>query len=478
MSPAKVIYQLLAIVVALLSFSLLMACEGSSSAREEVKQSEEINQIPLEMANASVVTLFNVNEVVTAEATQVNDFLPLIPQEIRTGSCQANSQIVNEAYAWRCQVANEIFDPCLTAADGQTIVCGAVPMKQEGFKLHLSQPLPSPQVATKAIRPPLPWLVELADGIACWLTTDNLKVASQRVSYLCSDESKILGEPRRGEVWTARKVLLEKEQAGWQIKTSEWIDIFAIWRTVDPNYLIEEIGLKPDQIYMDITELAHSLQGRLVPPVLPNPEALPSLSGGPPHLRFSFEGEILAPWVNPSSERQLLIYPVAAYRQMSGSAGIHDIDQQIKRLQDLLAERPEQPGLPLPMLPPLGDEAPDPTTQLKYLDFESGSGIRFITRYTQGARPCNNEEIFYTFQGLTKDGRYYIALFYPISTWALPDNTDTIASEEIEKITADYSAYQQQLQEKLDRLGPADFTPTLSSLDAMVASLQLEKEAK
>src|SRR5688572_17785190 len=99
MSPAKVTYQLLAIVAALLSFSLLMACEGSSSAREEVKPGEEINQIPLEAANASVATLFNVKEVVTAESTQINDFLPLIPQEIRSGSCQANSQIVNEAYA-------------------------------------------------------------------------------------------------------------------------------------------------------------------------------------------------------------------------------------------------------------------------------------------------------------------------------------------------------------------------------------------
>jgi hypothetical protein len=163
---------------------------------------------------------------------------------------------------------------------------------------------------------------------------------------------------------------------------------------------------------------------------------------------------------------------------MSRSAGIYAIDQQIKRLQKLLAERPEQPGLPLPLLPPLGDEAPEPTIQLKYLDFESGSGIRFITRYTQGTRPCNNEEIFYTFQGLTKDGRYYITLFHPISTWALPDNADTMASEEIEKITANYAAYQQQLQEKLDGLGPADFTPALSSLDAMVASLQLKKKAK
>jgi hypothetical protein len=180
--------------------------------------------------------------------------------------------------------------------------------------------------------------------------------------------------------------------------------------------------------------------------------------------------------VNPSFERQLLIYPVAAYRQMSRSAGIHDIDQQIKWLQKLLAERPEQPGLPLPMLPPLGDKAPDPITQLKYLDFENGSGIRFITRYIHGARPCNNQDIFYTFQGLTRDGRYYISLFYPISTWALPDNADIIASEEIEKITTNYTAYQQQLQKKLDRLEATDFTPTLSDLDAMVASLQIKKE--
>jgi hypothetical protein len=60
----------------------------------------------------------------------------------------------------------------------------------------------------------------------------------------------------------------------------------------------------------------------------------------------------------------------------------------------------------------------------------------------------------------------------------LPDNADTIASEEIEKITANYAAYQRQLQEKLERLGPADFTPALSSLDDMVVSLQIEREDK
>jgi hypothetical protein len=71
-----------------------------------------------------------------------------------------------------------------------------------------------------------------------------------------------------------------------------------------------------------------------------------------------------------------------------------------------------------------------------------------------------------------------VALFYPISTWALPDNADTLAPEEAAKITTNYPTYRRQIQKKLNHLEPADFTPDLATLDGMVASLQLGPEAK
>jgi hypothetical protein len=476
---AKSVYQLFFIIPMLVFFNLLIACNDSTPAQGELNRGKEAGQFSFELVSSPMTSnLFQTDELVTVETTLVNEFLPLVPAEVRDGSCQANSRAVNEPYAWRCQVEGQIFDPCLTAADGQSIVCGADPLDWEGFKVNLNQPLPPPDSTPEKAQATMPWLIELADGVACRLTMGKTRIEGRRVTYLCSDDTQILGHPQQGSVWKAEKVVLDESYPGWQIKTLKWVDIFAIWQTVDPNSLVEEIGLSPDQVQMDISGLAHTLQGRVVPAVYPKPGELPALNEEPAHLRFNFDGEPLAPWVNPSFERQLLIYPVAAYRQLFQTAGLFDVDQQVKTLRRLLDERPQDGEKPLPLLPPLGQASPDLTAQVKYLDFKGGSGVRFIARFTQKARPCSNEEIFYTFQGLTADGRYYVALFYPISTWTLPDNTDTLAPEEVTKITANYQAYREQIQKDLNALNPADFTPDLSTLDAMVASLEIEPEGR
>lgn len=47
----------------------------------------------------------------------------------------------------------------------------------------------------------------------------------------------------------------------------------------------------------------------------------------------------------------------------------------------------------------------------QYLNFRSGSGILFLTQYSDELKPnpASNEELTLDFQGLTKDGRYYVA---------------------------------------------------------------------
>lgn len=59
--------------------------------------------------------------------------------------------------------------------------------------------------------------------------------------------------------------------------------------------------------------------------------------------------------------------------------------------------------------------------------FQNGTGIRFLTQYAQAPYPVNNFSLFYTFQGLTNDGKYYVAAILPINAAFLsPDgNPDT-----------------------------------------------------
>src|SRR5690606_24028253 len=62
----------------------------------------------------------------------------------------------------------------------------------------------------------------------------------------------------------------------------------------------------------------------------------------------------------------------------------------------------------LPMLPAI------PASQVfriqpTLVDFEGGRGVRYLTYYTQAPSPITDRDIFYTFQGVTDDGAYYIS---------------------------------------------------------------------
>jgi len=113
----------------------------------------------------------------------------------------------------------------------------------------------------------------------------------------------------------------------------------------------------------------------------------------------------------------LYVFPVQQYEAMSEAAAA-----EIADLRSLLAERPTEILEDLPFLPMyLAVESyhSDP----KYIDFQNGSGISYLARVDHDHSLATDESIFYTFQGLTTDGQYYIAAMVPISD---------VANDEIE----------------------------------------------
>jgi hypothetical protein len=115
-------------------------------------------------------------------------------------------------------------------------------------------------------------------------------------------------------------------------------------------------------------------------------------------------------------------------------------------------------------------------SQVKYLNFQSGQGVRFVTQYDQAIMPVNNQEVFYTFQGLTSDGRYYIAAILPVATSALPD-TSEMSQEQMQTLSTGeaFAAYLNQVVQTLNGLPGSGFAPNLDGLDAMINSLRVEK---
>jgi hypothetical protein len=187
----------------------------------------------------------------------------------------------------------------------------------------------------------------------------------------------------------------------------------------------------------------------------------------------------LVNYVRPDTFHQpsVVVYPVADYEAVNP-----DVGQVITNLQSLLADQPAEPA-DIPFLPTF-NAAQVFRAQVKYLDFQNGSGVRFLTLYAQYFAPIDNYDLFYTFQGLTSDGAHYVSVILPASASYLADTSSPDAVVPDGGVPfPDYNAadfdtqYQDYLTTLTARLNdtPADqFGPSLDALDALVASLVAE----
>jgi hypothetical protein len=202
--------------------------------------------------------------------------------------------------------------------------------------------------------------------------------------------------------------------------------------------------------------------------------------GPPEHALFtlvSFDGP---QYHNPMglyvpAEAQIQIYPVP---------GLNDEVQPIVAgLQQILADRPDlttyettAPELDvsdpqLAMLPPSNAQQAF-RSQIEYLDFAGGSGIRYLTMLSQGPVPVSNYDLFYTFQGLTDDGQTYVAAYFPVSLAELPDSQQ-IDEAGMAALMKDWPGYLKQTAIMLNGQPAAAFTPDLAAIDALISSLSV-----
>jgi hypothetical protein len=117
--------------------------------------------------------------------------------------------------------------------------------------------------------------------------------------------------------------------------------------------------------------------------------------------------------------------------------------------------------------------------QGEYLDMPWGSGIRFVAAPMQGVDVILNRNLVYIEQGLTDDGQYLVSFFYPpISTSALPDDVSEVSEEEFQQANNDPNTYLQEKEQMLNELAASDWDPELTTLDAVISSLQFGNYGK
>jgi hypothetical protein len=207
------------------------------------------------------------------------------------------------------------------------------------------------------------------------------------------------------------------------------------------------------------------------------PQANEGMNVWPVYVKFVLQG------YNPEStayQPQILIFPVADYEQLSNNPATsrYDAKTMVTNLQTILDTQQFPPqGYYLPIesmnngnyLPVLPDQHASEVfhAQEAILKFQNGTGIRFITSFSQAHYPAIGPDMLYTFQGLTSDGKYYVSVFLPIQQ---PQLLSTPAPEN----DVDYLAYMAAAIEKLNQPegeGVNPFAPSLALLDTLVQSI-------
>ena len=162
---------------------------------------------------------------------------------------------------------------------------------------------------------------------------------------------------------------------------------------------------------------------------------------------------------------QIFVFPV------EGLSVNETANRNAGSLQALLQN--QQIGDSLPYLP-LYNAAQVMHAKVGYLDFKNGHGVRYLTQFDQAILPINNHELHYTFQGLTNDGKYYVAVVLPVNLPELPADESVDLNNPPQNFVNDFPTYLADTVNLLNGRPASAYTPDLSTLDGMIGSLEVK----
>ena len=171
------------------------------------------------------------------------------------------------------------------------------------------------------------------------------------------------------------------------------------------------------------------------------------------------------------------VYPVADFLAMD----VNDfIGGNISRLQNILDTQsiPADGSLPLVYV---AGAAQSFRARASIISFQNGQGIGYLAEYAQYYVPANNEDLFYTFQGLTSDGQYLISAKFPVTVSFLqpsPEDATIPAGglaqpDAMSASEAEMEAYYTNMENMLSTAPDEQFIPTISCIITFVESLNI-----
>ena len=108
--------------------------------------------------------------------------------------------------------------------------------------------------------------------------------------------------------------------------------------------------------------------------------------------------------------------------------------------------------------------------QAKILHLQNGSGLRYLSMYSQAFLPVDNYSLFYTFQGISNDGRTYVIAILPIKASTLQEQEGIPA--DTQSFIDSYDSYLGEISSGLNALPAEQFTPNISEIDSMIETIR------
>jgi hypothetical protein len=184
---------------------------------------------------------------------------------------------------------------------------------------------------------------------------------------------------------------------------------------------------------------------------------------------------------NSYQQAAIFIYPAQDFASTSDQ-----VKENIQRVNSILNKTTPLAAENMPSIP-FYNAGQAIAAQMQVVSFKSGGGVRLVTQYANGIGPINNSALFYHFQGLTNDGKYYIIAILPTSADFLPpdDTKYTVDSPTVTDFPGyyksnptgdDFKAYFQAVTDKLNATRPDQFKPSLSTLDALIQSISVQSQ--
>ena len=234
--------------------------------------------------------------------------------------------------------------------------------------------------------------------------------------------------------------------------------------------VVTEATPEPDICYEGIcfsfdSSIAASATGAIIPAEDYGDGAFPG-ANHPAYFEFTFTNYALASHFHTPAIR---VYPIADYIVMDDA-----VAPNLAVMYTVLGTQPAA-GISqhLPFMP-FWNAAQVFTAKSAYFDFQSGSGLRYLTMYGQALYPIDNTNLFYTYQGVTSDGQYYVSAILPVTNPGLPaDGSSTI--DDWETFVNLWDSYISQAVMFLEEWTPNSYNPQLALLDAMMQSLSIDR---